>query len=94
MSISIHGYVCKNNVDEKIVLVLLHWSFNTTDMFGSHTWRVEGGGGHYFNWGKPQIFGGVCWSYWIFTPIQGLLVFISFHVGLMKCMLSSFQLLP
>ena len=45
MSISIHGHVCKNNVDEKkIVLVLLNWSFNTTDMFGSHTWRVEEGG--------------------------------------------------
>ena len=57
MSISIHGYVCKNNVDEKIVLVLLHWSFNTTDMFGSHTWRVEGGGGTISTGGSHKYLG-------------------------------------
>ena len=40
MSISIQGYVCKNNVDEKkiVLRVLLNWSFSRTDMFGSHTW--------------------------------------------------------
>ena len=46
LSNSIHGYVCKYNVDEKkIVLVLLNWSFSRIDMFGSHTWGGGGGGG-------------------------------------------------
>ena len=46
LSYSMHGYVCKHNVDEKkIVLVLLNWSFSRTDMFGSHTWGGGGGGG-------------------------------------------------
>ena len=52
-SIHVHEYVCKHNVDEKrIVLVLLNWTFSRADMFGSHTCVcVWGGGrGHYFNW--------------------------------------------
>ena len=99
LSYSTHRYMCKCNVDEKnIVLVLLHWSFNRTEMFGSHTWGRGGGGGggggHYFNWRSHDYLGDFVEHAGYFTPIQGLLVFISFHVGLMKCMLSSFQLLP
>ena len=46
LSYSMHGYVCKHNVDEKkIVLILLNWSFSRTDMFGSYTWGGGGGGG-------------------------------------------------
>ena len=90
-----HGYVCKHNVDEKkIVLVPLNWSFSRTDMFGSHNWEVEGGGGGGTFSISHNYWGDVLGHIGYFTQIHGLLVFFSFHVGLMKCMLSSFQLLP
>ena len=50
-----YRYMCANTTldtmldtmldEKKIVLVLLNWSFNTTDMFGSHTCVCGGGGG-------------------------------------------------
>ena len=77
LSNSIQGYLYKNNVDEKkiVLRVLLNWSFSRTDMFGSHTWGR--GRGHYFNWGKSPLFGGVCWTYWIFYSYSW---FVSVHL--------------
>ena len=94
-----HTDMCANTMldtmldEKKIVLVLLNWSFNTTDMFGSHTCVCEWGG-QYINWRRHNYLRDFVVQIEYLTPIQAMLVFISFHVGLMKCMLSSFQLLP
>ena len=68
--------MCKCIVDEKkIVLVLLNWSFNRTEMFGSHTWRGEGGA--LFQLGEATTIWGSLLSNWIFYSYSD---YVSVHL--------------
>ena len=65
--------------------------------YNRHVWVTysEGGeGGGIFQLGKPELFGGFYVGHTGYLLLFRLCLFIYFHVGLMKCMLSSFQLLP
>ena len=64
-----YRYMCANTTldtmldtmldEKKIVLVLLNWSFNTTDMFGSHMCVCGGGRGDTISTGGAKTIYGI-----------------------------------
>ena len=68
--------------ENKIVLFLLNWSYSTIEIHVCV--RMLLGGGAFFQLGKPQLIEEFCWTNQMSYSCLVWIVFISFHVGLMK----------